>query len=200
MVDQNYIDYVRANKDKFPLESIKEALTKAGLAAPDVEEAVRLASLPPAPMISPPSTPSPSEPSPQAAAKKGMFPLALDVALRPDDFFRSMPRTGGLWEPFIFAFVMCLIGLGLRLCAMVASGMLSSGPSAMIGSIGMLIGLIAGLIMTPIGFAIGAAIAHVIWLILGSKQPFDVLNCLGNHHVFALFSPTIPPGRSAGNM
>ncbi len=43
MVDSRCVDYVRANKDKYPLEAIKQALAKSGVAAPDIEEAVRLA-------------------------------------------------------------------------------------------------------------------------------------------------------------
>ena len=48
MADPRCVDYIRNNKDRYPLETLKQALLKAGASAADVEEAVQAASLPPA--------------------------------------------------------------------------------------------------------------------------------------------------------
>ena len=47
MVDPRCVEYIRANKEKYPLEALKAALLKAGVSPADVEEAVRLAAAPP---------------------------------------------------------------------------------------------------------------------------------------------------------
>ena len=47
MVDPRCVDYIRTNKDKYPMDALKAALLKAGASPADVEEAVRLATAPP---------------------------------------------------------------------------------------------------------------------------------------------------------
>lgn len=201
MIDERYVEYIRANKDKYPMESLKQALVKAGLPPAAIEEAVSLASLPPAPARAPivPPAPAPTAPStfgaapvsavssPAAASSasqafdaesvkshaQGIFSQAIQVLMNPAEFFRTMPKTGGWQDPLWFVVTMLLTGMVLR-----AGLTLVFNPSFLPGSIfERIVGILVGLILFPIGavigFAIGAAIAHVIWMILGTKQPFE---------------------------
>ena len=43
MVDPRCVDYIRKNKDKYPMDTLKAALLKAGASAADIEKAVLLA-------------------------------------------------------------------------------------------------------------------------------------------------------------
>ena len=92
---------------------------------------------------------------------------ALQVITDPVGFYRSMPKSGGFIDPMVFMVAMAIV-----------SGVLSAILS--IFGIGMGGALAAGLmaiILIPIfvlifGF-IGAAIALVIWKLMGSDEDFE---------------------------
>jgi hypothetical protein len=159
------VDYIRANKDKYPLESLKQQLAKGGVSAADIDEAVRLA-------LGPQSTPSVDVPA-AGSLPDGMIGKAVEVVLRPTQFFRAMPRSGGYQEPALFMISMVFIALGFRIAIGLLLGSSSiQDPSGIVAfSIG---GFIAALIGTPIAFALGTIISYAIWAILGSKQPLEV--------------------------
>ncbi len=68
MVDQRYIDYVKTNIGKYPLESVKQGLANANVPPDQIEEAVREATRPqaaPPPPPPPPLAPPAPQPAPQ---------------------------------------------------------------------------------------------------------------------------------------
>ncbi|MDD5630315.1 MAG: YIP1 family protein, partial [Elusimicrobia bacterium] len=201
--DPRCVDYIRANKDKYPLEALKAALLKAGAPPADVEEAARQAlgasaPVPEIPLTAPPmkrrspatfaeifpsqspaaapaQKPAPAQPAPaRPAPPQGLIARARSVVLDPWGFFRSMPRTGGWKEPLVFLIVMSLLNSALRLVLGVVFSLVSLGKfAAAAGLIAGLTGAVAALIAVPIGAVISAGIAHLIWTLLGSKQPFE---------------------------
>lgn len=93
--------------------------------------------------------------------------LAIKVITNPVGFYQGMPKSGGLITPLIFM-------VALAVVAGVLSAVLSLIGLGMAGA--MAAGLIA-IILVPVfvvifGF-IGAAIAYVIWKIMGSQEDFE---------------------------
>lgn len=92
---------------------------------------------------------------------------AIKVITSPQEFFTTMPKTGGFIEPLVFMAIMGVVGglitavasiIGLRASAGIADGM-------------------AALILMPVftiifGF-VGAAILFVIWKLMGSQEPYE---------------------------
>lgn len=76
MADQRCVDYIRANKDKYPIDSLKEVLAKAGVPAADIEEAVRAATQQPSPPAFSPAPPVP----PPAPAVAGVSSLEAGLS------------------------------------------------------------------------------------------------------------------------
>ncbi|MCX5795356.1 MAG: YIP1 family protein [Elusimicrobia bacterium] len=202
MVDPRCVDYIRANKDKYPLDALKAALLKAGASPADVEEAARLATTPQPeiPATAPPmrrsspktfaeifpaaaaaaaaapaQSPAPARPAPaQPAPAQGLLPRARSVLLDPTGFFRTMPRSGGWKEPLVFLLVMAAVNSLLRLVLGLAFGLFGSGMSAATAALfAGLLSAFGALIAVPIASVIAAGIAHVIWMLLGSKQGFE---------------------------
>jgi hypothetical protein len=69
MADPHYIDFIRANKDKYPLEAVKKSLVDAGASASEIEEAARQVLNPPAPAAAPaPAAPPAPPPKPKMGA------------------------------------------------------------------------------------------------------------------------------------
>ena len=109
---------------------------------------------------------------PKAINFSAMPQTALNVVTKPADFFRGMPKTGGFWEPFVFAVVMGLVsGIIRAVFSLIGLGPGGAGPG------GMMAGLSAIIIM-PIAVAIvsfiGAAILFVIWKLMGSQENYEV--------------------------
>lgn len=93
----------------------------------------------------------------------------VSVITTPVDFYRSMPKVGGLSEPLIFMVAMG-VAAGLIRTLLGVFGLGSAGASFMMA--------IAAVVVTPIfvvifGF-VGAAILFAIWKILGSQESFEV--------------------------
>jgi hypothetical protein len=92
---------------------------------------------------------------------------AIRIITQPAAFFREMPKTGGFVEPLIF---------------MVVIGVVSGIIQAVLGllHLNMVSGAMAGItaiIMMPvailIGGFIGAAIAFVVWKLMGSVENYE---------------------------
>lgn len=189
MVEQRHIDYIRSNSGKYSLDSLKQALLQAGLTADEVEEAVRLASEPPAaapPAPPPPVTPgepveTASAPAQQQSEPAAATPFSItkviaqakQVLTDPYGFFRAMPKNGGYKAPILFLLSMFTVSLVIML---VLKGILGSAP---LGIAGMIAGLMVGLIMMAVVILISTAVAHLIWILLGSRESFETsFRCL----------------------
>lgn len=207
MVDPRCVEYIRTNKEKYPIEALKAALLKAGVPPADVEEAVRLAAAPPPreiPVTAPPvrrpaepasfaeifpasrpASPAPvrepahSRPAPQPLPQ-GLLPRMRAVLLSPAGFFRSMPRDGGWREPMLFALSMALVCAVLQIVLGLAFGTVGLGPSRAAATILAAVFSVLGTVVASlVGILLAAGIAHLIWVVLGSRQPFEAsLRCV----------------------
>lgn len=200
MADQRYVNYIRQNRAKYSIDALRQALLKAKVPPAVIEDAIREATAPAAPASPPPVVPPPVSPEQaQAAAAaqagaagpvsapagtphgggtgkpfdpKSLVATVKRVLTDPAGFFRTMPKQGGWKEPALFLVAMVvaaqiaslILGVGFR----VFTGW--SIVKVILGSMGAFIG---GLIMLPIGIMIGLVIAHVIWMILGSKENIE---------------------------
>jgi len=92
---------------------------------------------------------------------------AIKVITSPAVFFREMPKTGGFLEPLVFMAVMgAVAGLVEAIIAIMGLNV-GAGTGMAIASI-----IIFPVIIAIFGF-IGAAIAFVIWKLMGSKEPYE---------------------------
>lgn len=93
------------------------------------------------------------------------FDAAVRVITRPADFYRDMPRSGGFVDPLIF---LVLIGFAVGIIQACFS-LMGMGP----GAFG-LASIIAVPVVTAIFGFVGAAVAFVIWKLMGSNQSYEV--------------------------
>lgn len=88
---------------------------------------------------------------------------ALAVITKPADFFRAMPLTGGLKEPFVFVVAVGIIAAVLQA---VFAVFISIGTA------------VATLLFTPVILGIfsfvGAGVAFLIWKMMGSSHNYEV--------------------------
>ena len=93
--------------------------------------------------------------------------IVIRVLLRPEAFYRDMPKTGGYVEPLVFVVVVAvataLVVALLGLIGFGAAGMMAMG----------LLGVLIMPIFAVIGSFIGAGIFFVIWKIMGSQEDFE---------------------------
>lgn len=93
---------------------------------------------------------------------------ALAVMKSPNEFFRSMPKSGGYKDPLIFSVVLGVVTGGVHAVLL----MLGLKPAA-----GVVMAILA-VVITPIMVAvlgfIGAAIFWVGWKLLGSSESYEV--------------------------
>lgn len=93
--------------------------------------------------------------------------LALKVITNPVGFYQGMEKSGGYPDPLIFMVVLAVI-----------AGVLSAVLSLLgLGMAGVMVGGMIAIILVPIfvvifGF-VGAAIAYVIWKMMGSQEDFE---------------------------
>lgn len=93
--------------------------------------------------------------------------LAIKVLVNPVGFYQNMPKSGGLIDPLIFMVVLATV-----------TGVLSAVLSLIgLGAAGAMAGGLIAIVLVPIfvvifGF-IGAAIAYVIWKMMGSQENFE---------------------------
>lgn len=93
--------------------------------------------------------------------------LAVKVITDPVGFYKGMKKSGGYGEPLLFMVILSVV-------AGVISAVLGM---AGLGMAGVMTGGLIAIIMVPIfvvifGF-IGAGIAYVIWMMLGSQENFE---------------------------
>ncbi len=104
----------------------------------------------------------------------------LAVILKPAEFFRDMPKTGGYMEPLVFAVAMAvLVAVVMGILGMIgfgAVGMLAMG----------FFGVIVLPIMVAIGSFIGAGIIFVIWKLMGSGEDYETAyRCVAHSYAYA---------------
>ncbi len=95
-----------------------------------------------------------------------VVPTTLKVITNPVEFYRSMPRSGGIVEPLAY---MILLGIasGLLRCLL---GLLGIGLEGVLVALGMI--LIYPILAALFGF-IMAGVLFAIWKVLGSEEPFE---------------------------
>jgi len=108
---------------------------------------------------------------------QGYYTLFLEIVQKvikdPAAFYRDMPRSGGLVEPFIFMASMGVVaGIIHAILRIAGLGIVASFSMAL-----------ASIIIVPIGIAIfgfiGAGILFGIWKVMGSEEPYEVaFRCL----------------------
>ena len=107
---------------------------------------------------------------PVAASRPGVQQIpgmAINVITNPVGFYQGMPKSGGLTDPLIFMVVLATV-----------TGVLSAVLSLIgLGAAGAMAGGLIAIVLVPIfvvifGF-IGAAIAYVIWKMMGSQENFE---------------------------
>ena len=138
------------------------------------------ANAPPPPAApAPPSRPIPWEDTDRSSAFERFFETVKGLASAPGPTFRSMPRTGGLAQPILYAVLVGWIGIAIGLFwSVLMQGMwmpfmdlgdemgFAMGMSV-VSTIGMAV--IAPLFVI-IGIFIGAAILHLMLLIVGGAN------------------------------
>lgn len=121
----------------------------------------------------------------------GYVPAAFDtikaVLLTPTEFFRAMPKTGGIGAPLAYGVIVGYVGLlvaamyNLMTQTLIGSAFrdLQDTPLARIapyleGGVGLVGQVIFGPVWLLIGLFIGAGIYHVVLMILGqARQGFE---------------------------
>jgi hypothetical protein len=114
---------------------------------------------------------------------QAMPQTAIKVVTSPQEFFKTMPKTGGFVEPLVFMAIMGAIGGIIAAVAGIAGLRMGMGAG----------GGLAALIVFPIAVVItgfiGAAILFVIWKLLGSQENYEVsYRCMA--YMSALFPIT----------
>ncbi len=105
--------------------------------------------------------------SPRKSPVEEIIETAKKVILAPVEFYRGMPKIGGLVDPLIFALVLGVVSgviqavlgllhLGVRVSVMEALSMIILAP-----------------IWIVVGSFIGGAILFVIWKLMGSNESFE---------------------------
>jgi hypothetical protein len=96
----------------------------------------------------------------------GTLTTALQVITKPNEFFRTMPKSGGFLSPLVF---MVVLGLITGLVHTILTLFRLSPGGAITG--------LAALILIPIVIAIfgfiGAAILFLIWRLMGSSESYE---------------------------
>lgn len=97
----------------------------------------------------------------------GVPQTAIRVITQPAAFFREMPKTGGFVEPLIFMVIMGTV-------SGVIQALFSILNLTMMGGAGNAIRMLVTMpVAVLIGGFVGAAIAFVIWKLMGSKEDYE---------------------------
>ena len=92
---------------------------------------------------------------------------ARTVLTDPENFYRHMPKSGGLLDPILFLIVMAVVGAII----LVFCGFVGLGP---MGALGVGIGSMLFMpVMAIIGSFIGGAVMFVIWKLMGTQENFE---------------------------
>jgi hypothetical protein len=99
---------------------------------------------------------------------KGLADIAIKLIATPVDFFRTMPKSGGLLDPMFFLVVTVLIDVIM----IFIESFVKHGVSAY--GLGMLVGALAiiSLIALILSFFVAGAL-YVIWSFMGSNESYE---------------------------
>lgn len=117
---------------------------------------------------SPPQTEAVQSPGTVDALNFEAIPaIAKKVITDPAGFYQGMPRSGGLVEPLVFMVIMALVSAVLTF-VLTMVGLGSVGAMAT----GLIVFILVPIFVVIFGF-VGAAIAYVIWRMMGSQENFE---------------------------
>ncbi|MFH1724598.1 MAG: Yip1 family protein [Elusimicrobiota bacterium] len=197
MPDPRIIDYIRQNAGKYPIESLKQALVKQGFSSQDVEEAAGIATgqAPPPPAPAAPEAPQSGMPAgggtatPETVPQEGyvvfspqnLIANAKALFQEPEAFFSRIDPKGPMGPAVVNLLLWAVIsGFILGLIGFLV-------PAGMFGKAAALAQIIVFPVMAVIFSFIGAAVYHVVCLILGGKAPFR-----GSYQVISGLSALFP--------
>ena len=110
---------------------------------------------------------------------RGLADLAINLVLKPADFFRSMPKTGGVIDPLLYVVMTALLGVVL------SSVESSLSHGAGVHDLGMLAIwlIIVPLIAVIMSFFV-AGVCFAIWSFTGSNESYQTsYRCLAYMHI-----------------
>ena len=96
---------------------------------------------------------------------KGLKDLVVKLIVKPADFFRDMPKTGGLLDPVIFVLLTSLLGVLLNVITLIVT----AGVSLSMVAVWL---VTVPIIMLIMSFFI-AGICYAAWAFMGSKENFE---------------------------
>ncbi len=110
---------------------------------------------------------------------KGLIDLAIKLVMNPADFFRTMPKTGGVIDPLLYVVMAALLSV-----------VISAVESSILYGAGVhdLAMLLIWLIIVPLIAAIMsffvAAVCFAIWSFTGSSENYEAsYRCLAYMHI-----------------
>jgi len=110
---------------------------------------------------------------------KRLASFALQIIINPDEFFRSMPKTGGVQESLVY--VLLTVWLDVMLIAietLIKHGLGTNNLAILLGSL-----IILPLIGVILSFFIGG-VFYVAWSFMGSKENYVTsYRCMAYMHV-----------------
>jgi hypothetical protein len=122
---------------------------------------------------------------------KGQVDIAIKLIASPVDFFRAMPKSGGLLDPVLFLILTVLIDVIL----VFVESFVKHGAGAY--GFGMLVGalVIVSLIAVILSF-FAAGILYAIWSFMGSKESYETsYRCMAYMQIvvpFAILISVVP--------
>ena len=126
--------------------------------------------------------------NPNKDAVKAYFKELTDIAIKlvanPVDFFRSMPKSGGLIDPMLFMVVTVLIDVIMMFVeSFVKHGAGAYGFGVLIGAL-----VIVSLIAVILSFFV-AGIFYAVWSFMGSKESYETsYRCIAYMHIVVPFT------------
>ncbi len=112
----------------------------------------------------------------------GLFKTLSDALFRPTDFFRTMPVTGGLTDPLLYALIVGMIGLMFSYLWQILTrgamqsmiGMPSGAGQYLFQGIGLAVLAFLSPLLLIAGLFLSAGILHVcLMLVKGSRSGFE---------------------------
>ncbi len=145
---------------------------------------------PPARLTEPsqaPVAPQQAAPAADAAAPQQTAPpfdmrevpgVMLKILTEPAVFFRQMPKKGGWTQPALFCAVMAVASAAISLAGVLLHMGMSLAQAGGVSAAGiyltiLLRGIVAWPIFLIVGLAVATLIAHVLWMILGSREDLE---------------------------
>ena len=110
---------------------------------------------------------------------RGLVDLAINLILKPADFFRAMPRTGGVIDPLLYVVMTALLGVVLNA---VESSVSHGAGVHDLGVLAIWL-IIAPLIAAIMSFFV-AGVCFAIWSFTGSSESYQTsYRCLAYMHI-----------------